>query len=234
MITSVAVVVPIADEAHLLGRCLRALQSSRAELADARQGAVRTRVIAVLDDCTDGSAGIVARFAGVEALRVAGRRVGSARRAGTDCALANLATPDECWLAATDADSEVPRTWLSGMVALADAGADLVLGTVVPTGVRLPPAARNRYHAAYVAADGHPHVHGANLGIRASTYLRAGGWPELATGEDHALVARCTADGARIRRTGALPVATSTRLAARAPRGYSSHLRGLIAATGGR
>ena len=35
----------------------------------------------------------------------------------------------------------------------------------------------------------HPHVHGANLGFRASAYLRAGGFPALPTAEDHALVA---------------------------------------------
>jgi RNA polymerase sigma-70 factor (ECF subfamily) len=32
-------------------------------------------------------------------------------------------------------------------------------------------------------------VHGANLGIRASAYLAAGGFPPLPTAEDHALLA---------------------------------------------
>ncbi len=165
---------------------------------------------------------------------VAARRVGLARRAGSSVALAGAAAPDRLWLASTDADSQVPVDWLTGMVGLADDGADLVLGTVVPAGDPLPPGVSEAYDAAYVHADGHPHVHGANLGIRASSYLRLGGWPDLATGEDHALVARAAAAGdVRVRRTGALPVATSTRLTARAPYGYSSHLRGLITAVYG-
>lgn len=187
----------------------------------------------VLDSCTDRSADIAARFPDVEAIVVDARRVGTARRLGATHALRDVTSPDDCWLAATDADSQVPEHWLTTMVGLADEGADLVLGTVLPVGDHLPPSALARYHAGYVPTDGHPHVHGANLGIRASTYLRLGGWPDLATGEDHALVAAAvTAGDVRIRRTGAVPVGTSTRLVARAPYGYSSHLRGLVAASG--
>jgi hypothetical protein len=235
VIDSVAVVVPVADEAELLGGCLSALRASRERLHRERGGAVGSRVVVVLDTCTDASADIVAGFADVETIEVVARRVGVARRAGSSAALDGVADPQRVWLAATDADSRVPLDWLTGMVELADRGTDLVLGTVVPVGDHLPPAASAAYRAAYVSADGHPHVHGANLGIRASSYLRLGGWPELATGEDHALVARAVAAGdVRVRRTGGLPVATSTRLAARAPYGYSSHLRGLICATDSR
>lgn len=232
MITSVAVVVPVADEAALLPGCLHALRGSCAELRRVRGGAVTTRVVVVLDGCTDASADIAAEFAEVETVRTAVRRVGSARRTGSAYALQGGGRPDQLWLAATDADSRVPTHWLAAMVELADRGVDLVLGTVVPDGDDLPPDASAAYAAGYVLADGHPHVHGANLGIRGSTYLRTGGWRDVATGEDHALVASAIAAGdVRILRTATLAVATSTRLVARAPYGYSSHLRGLIAAT---
>lgn len=234
MITTVAVVVPVADEAELLTRCLTALRASCAELHRTRGNAVRTRIVVALDACTDASAAIAAAWPEVEVVRLAARRVGTARRTGSAHALRGVPRPDDVWLAATDADSQVPVHWLTAMVDLADDGADLVLGTVAPVGDDLPPDAYEAYAAGYVLADGHPHVHGANLGVRGSTYLALGGWPELATGEDHWLVARATTSAeVRIRRTGSLPVATSTRLVGRAPCGFSSHLRGLIASAGG-
>lgn len=229
MITSVAVVVPVADEAELLPGCLRALRATCRDL----DAAVPTRIVVVLDGCTDASADIADRVPGVETVRADARCVGTARRIGSAHALRDVARPDECWLAATDADSQVPRHWLRSMIGLADGGADLVLGTVAPLGDHLPPRAAAAYHSGYVPRDGHPHVHGANLGIRASAYLRLGGWPALATGEDHALVARAVSAGdVRIRSTGSVPVRTSTRLTGRAPYGYSSYLRGLVRATG--
>jgi hypothetical protein len=41
------------------------------------------------------------------------------------------------WLANTDADSTVPSDWLIGMVSAANAGFQVVLGTVLP-GAELP------------------------------------------------------------------------------------------------
>lgn len=53
-----------------------------------------------------------------------------------------------------------------------------------------------RHHAHYFAGRpapprpwGHPHVHGANLGVGSEPYRAAGGFPALAHGEDRALVA---------------------------------------------
>jgi hypothetical protein len=52
-------------------------------------------------------------------------------------------------------------------------------------------------------------VHGANLGFRASAYLKADGFSPLPTGEDHALVAALTTAGSRVLFTSALTVTTS-------------------------
>jgi hypothetical protein len=227
-ITQVATVVPVADEADLLPYCLRALHAANKHLE--RTHGLRSRIVVVLDDCTDGSSAVLAAFPEVQTVAVSARRVGTARRIGSEHALRDVVHPERSLLTATDADSTVPQHWFSELVGFAGRGADLVLGTVVPDGDDLPPGAAARYAAGYVPGDGHPHVHGANLAVRASTYCRIGGWSDRETGEDHALVAAAIrAGGVRIRRTGAVPVATSTRLIARAPYGYSSYLRGLIA-----
>jgi hypothetical protein len=79
--------------------------------------------------------------------------------------------------------------------------------------------------------DGHPHVHGANLGVRGDAYLALGGWPALSAGEDAELARRATAAGyLQISRTAAIPVVTSTRQVSRVPRGFAGYLRDLAPA----
>jgi hypothetical protein len=109
-----------------------------------------------------------------------------------------------------------------------------VLGTV-----RLDPGAtpaplvgafRRRYG---VGGASHDHVHGANLGLRASAYDAAGGWArDHPSGEDHDLVRRCIAQGARVHRTTAIPVATSSRTVGRARHGFAADLASLAALDG--
>jgi hypothetical protein len=229
MIRALAVVVPAANEEAELPGCLAALTAARAMLARERPD-IAVRIVVTLDRCTDRSELIARAVDGVETGAVSHGRVGAARAAGVASVLAGGAADRTLWLANTDADSLVPRDWLTGMVAAADAGADVVLGTVLP-GPGLPRAARRRWYREHHLAEGHRHVHGANFGIRAETYLRLGGWPDLATGEDDELASRAAAcRGVQVHRTAALPVITSTRLTGRAPRGFSSYLRGLSAA----
>lgn len=226
MTLAVGVVVPVADEAERLGRCLRHLAEARAQLLRIRSDAT-VRFVVVLDSCRDASERIATAFAGVETIRIDARCVGSARRTGADHLLSGVHAPERVWLANTDADSCVPRDWLVGMVEEAAHGADLVLGTVTP-GPGLLPDVAAAWQANHLQREGHPHVHGANFGVRGDVYLRLGGWPELRSGEDVALAARAESAGdLRIIRTARLPVRTSTRLQARAPYGFSSYLRGL-------
>jgi hypothetical protein len=90
----------------------------------------------------------------------------------------------------------------------------------------------SRFRRRYGTGTGpHTHVHGANLGFRAAAYLRAGGFADLPTAEDRALVAALTASGGRVRRTRALTVVTSARREARAPHGFSGYLAELEAAS---
>jgi hypothetical protein len=137
--------------------------------------------------------------------------------------------PAAVWLATTDADTVVPPGWLQRQLRYAGQGWDVVLGTVTvadwdghPSHV---PAA---FDALYEFGDGpHQHVHGANLGIRASAYLAAGGFRSLRTAEDHALLAAATEAGCSVLQASDITVETSARRRARAPLGFSHLLRTL-------
>ena len=105
-----------------------------------------------------------------------------------------------------------------------------MLGTVEPRGGSATTATLSAWQAAYAGVPlgdrGHQHVHGANLGVRASTYLAAGGFPPEAAHEDRLLVDRVNAlaDAVAIATIGA-PVRTSDRLDGRVRRGVSADLR---------
>lgn len=215
------VVVPVHDEEALLGPCLDALATA----ARAAAAQADVRVVVVLDACTDGSAAIAARHA-VEVVTGASRRVGVVRAAGCARLLDPAAGPPADWLATTDADSVVPADWLHAQVDALRAGDDARVGTVrVGDWGRHPEVVRRWFREVYDHPDDvHPHVHGANLGVRASAYRAVGGFAPLVTGEDVALVAALEARGARVRRTRHAPVLTSTRVTARAVAGFADHL----------
>lgn len=222
MIDQVAVVVPAADEESRIGPCLTAVRAA----CDAVAATVRTRIVVVLDRCADRTADVVAEHSGVEPVHSTARCVGRARGLGTDRVLSTSGDLGRLWIASTDADSLVPADWLVQMLESAARGAELVLGTVVP-GPELGPGGRARWQRLHDVAEGHRHVHGANLGIGAGALVALGGWSALPTGEDVDLVERAVAAGLRIRRTGAIPVLTSARAIGRAPEGFSSFLRAL-------
>lgn len=226
MIRHVAVVVPAANEERDIGRCLVSIAAARAKLYR-RQPDVHAAIIVVLDGCQDGTARIARAFGQARLVTVAAGNVGAARRAGAMAALSDGHRASELWLASTDADSEVPPDWLNAMLAAAQRDAHMVLGTVLP-GPDLGPAAAAVWLSRHHQRDDHPHVHGANLGIRGDAYLALGGWRPLATGEDVDLARRATRTGhLRITRTASIPVVTSVRQAGRAPSGFSSYLRAL-------
>ncbi|MEO7746264.1 MAG: glycosyltransferase [Actinomycetota bacterium] len=222
-IEAVLVVVPARDEELLLGACLDsvAVASGRVE--------VPVVTVVVLDRCTDGTENVL-RGRDVVSVRTTVGCVGGARGAGVHEGLRRLTATaaDRVWIANTDADSVVPEQWLADHLEQADGGADLLLGTVDIVGA--PATLVSAWSTGYTAADGHPHVHGANLGVRGSAYLRAGGFDPVAVHEDVRLVTAVGRDpGAVVLRTSAAPVATSGRLEARAPDGFAAHLRRLAA-----
>lgn len=134
--------------------------------------------------------------------------------------------PDRClWLANTDADSAVPANWLTTQVRFAAAGIDAVIGTVTPDG--LDPEIDLRWHERHVLAEGHTHVHGANLGLRASTYLQAGGFADTAVHEDRDLVDRVKTLTARWVATHQNSVRTLGSLGSRVSGGFASYITDL-------
>jgi glycosyltransferase involved in cell wall biosynthesis len=221
---AVGVVVPAHDEEELLPRALTAL----AVAAGAARGrGLAVDVLVVADDCHDDTVG-VARRHGAEVLAVREHNVGRARAAGFAALMerSRRLPPDRLWLASTDADSRVPPRWITHQVDLADAGADLVLGTVdVDDWSGHPEHVALTWRAGYDHRDGHRHVHGANVGARADAYLAVGGFDGLDSGEDVALASAL--GHRRVVRSGAVPVLTSARVRPRAPGGFGAHLAAL-------
>lgn len=226
-IEAVAVVVPVRNEEDRLERCLRAV----ARALDHVPAAVRTQVVIALDGCTDASDEIAAHWP-FASVRLDSGGVGRARAAGIRAAVGALSgvRSTAIWLANTDADSEVPAEWLAEQLRLADAGSDVVLGTVVPDEDDLPAELRGLSaelrrpllaHAESAAAP----VYGANLGVRASRYERVGGFAAVHEHEDVRLVAALCDDGAAVTSAPDLSVLTSGRAVGRSPGGYAAYLR---------
>ena len=174
-------------------------------------------VVVVLDQCTDATREI-ARDAGGLVVPVHVRNVGIARAVGADFALDLGAR----WLAFTDADSVVAPEWLADQL---DQQSDAVCGTVTVRhwgayGARM----QQHYERTFTDADGHRHIHGANLGVSAMAYRRAGGFKALTSSEDVALVEALGRTGARIAWSARPRVETSARKTFRAPLGFGATL----------
>jgi glycosyltransferase involved in cell wall biosynthesis len=224
VIEAAAVVVPAHDEETLLPACLRALQGAAGTVS------IPVHLLVVADACTDQTVA-AARASGARVTAIQAHSVGAARAAGMAEALRLTADarPSAVWLATTDADTVVPPHWLRRQLRYASQGWDVVLGTIRVADRDWdghPPHVPAAFQARYEFGDGpHPHVHGANLGIRASAYRAAGGFRSLRTAEDHALLAAATQAGCAVLQAGDITVRTSARRLARAPGGFSHLLR---------
>lgn len=213
----IGIVIPAHNEAGLVSESLAA--ASLAASHPALNGEA-VEIAVVLDACSDGTADIVSRWP-VHGLAVNFRNVGAARAAGAQ----HLLDRGARWLAFTDADSRVGADWL---VEQLRPGADAVCGTVCVEdwSDHQTYAARLQEHflRTYADADGHRHIHGANLGVTAAAYRSVGGFAPLASSEDVALVEALEKAGARIVWSAAPRVTTSARRVARAPAGFAAAL----------
>ena len=210
----IAVVIPAHDEEDYIGACLRSVQT--AARCPALYGEPVIWIVA-LDACSDRT-GEVARALGATTVEVDAHNVGIARAAGVALALDRGAR----WLAFTDADSVVAPDWLAAQLALK---ADAVCGTVSVDdwgvyGAKM----QTHYNATYTDADGHRHIHGANLGVSAGAYIAVGGFQSLACSEDVALVEALQKHGASIAWSAVPRVVTSARQTYRAAGGFGATL----------
>nr|WP_315249103.1 glycosyltransferase [uncultured Duganella sp.] len=221
----IGIVIPAHNEELYLDACLRA---ARTAAADPALNQEEVQIVVALDSCNDSSRAIVERHAAqsnavcsVAYLCVDARNVGVARAAGVRHMLQRGAR----WLAFTDADTEVSPTWLSAQLRL---NVDVVCGTVAVND--WTPHRHNadilcqHFHNSYTDADGHRHIHGANLGVSAAAYLRAGGFEPLTCSEDVALVDALQRSGARFAWSAAPRVTTSARCDAKARGGFGDTL----------
>ena len=221
--TAMAVVIPAHNEQELIGACLDAVRNA---VWAARHLVGRVSVHVALDACSDATARI-ALAAGAEVLVPAARGVGAARAAGVAAALATHedVPPRRLWIAHTDADSIVPTHWLAHQAELAAGGADIVVGTVRPDFDDLSTEQTTAWWATHTPGTANGHVHGANLGTRASTLVAAGGFEPVLEHEDVLLVAEARARGARLVASDEAWVQTSGRLFGRTAGGYAGYLR---------
>lgn len=221
----IGIVIPAHNEELYLDACLRAARSAA---ADPALNGELVRIIVALDSCTDHSQAIVERHAAqagadcaIDYLHVAARNVGITRAAG----VRHMLQLGARWLAFTDADTEVAPTWISEQLRL---NVDVVCGTVAVSD--WTPHRHNaellcqHFHNSYTDADGHRHIHGANMGVSASAYLRAGGFEPLECSEDVALVDALQRTGARFCWSAAPRVTTSARCDAKARGGFGDTL----------
>ncbi|WP_219726551.1 glycosyltransferase family 2 protein [Arthrobacter sp. AFG20] len=234
VISRVEVVMPVHDEEHHLGPALAALRASAETLLQQRPSAA-VGITVVLDRCTDRSPEIAARFAESTAglntcVRVLHRRfrnAGASRASGVAAGLLDADNFESTWLANTDADSRVPADWLVRQLAFADAGWDVVLGSVEPDSAGMDPELLRSWRLRHPLEERHGNVYGANLGVRASAYRQVGGFPPLRSSEDSALVEQLRRRGFAVMATDRTRVLTSGRTVARAPHGFGAYLRAL-------
>jgi glycosyltransferase involved in cell wall biosynthesis len=218
----IGIVIPAHNEECVIHDCLCA--ATGAALHPGLHGEA-VEILVVLDSCTD-TTGAIAAKSGVRTLRTAARNVGVARAMGAEELLARGAR----WLAFTDADTLVSPSWLVDQLAL---DADAVCGCVAvddwsPHGKHAE-LLRAHFRETYSDCDGHRHIHGANLGVCAEAYRRAGGFRQLACSEDEALIRALEESGARIAWSAVPRVVTSARRDARAKGGFADALLHAIA-----
>jgi len=225
---AVGVVLPVHNEEDLLGSALEAIDHAFSKIVHR----VDCRTAIVLDDCSDDSATIAQRWIrGIyrrggrhtaTAVRCQAASVGPARRTGCAALLQKWQNiePRNIWLATTDADSRVPGSWLTAQLEAHEVGADVWTGRVaVEDWSHYRRTTALRWSEEYDGEDAP--IHGANLGFNAQTYLDAGGFTSLDTGEDRAVYQAIVNMGARVHQEPNLKVITSGRRHARAPLGFS-------------
>jgi glycosyltransferase involved in cell wall biosynthesis len=208
------VVVPAHNEEARIAACLHSLK--RAAAFPGLRGEP-VEIVVALDACDDATAAVVLEH-DVSVVVVNARNVGIARACGAEVALAVGAR----WLAFTDADTVVAPDWLYAQLAL---GSDAVCGTVEVGDWGEGDAALRQHHSeTYFDVDGHRHIHGANMGVSAGSYISVGGFQPLCSSEDVALVQALQVHGSSIAWSASPRVVTSARRHYRAPGGFGQTL----------
>ena len=218
--------MPARDEEELLPDCLESLIRAKKQLPTA----TTCEIVVAVDSLTDGSLEICRNLltGHGKAIVINEGCVGQARAAAAGAALASFNDHlAKCWLANTDAGCVVPEDWLMRQLHHAHNGFHAVAGIIsVDDFTEHSPHVQSRFLEIYVfdPHGSHRHIHGANMGVRADAYRRAGGWANLASSEDHALWSQLESTDAKTCADSQLVVVTTGRRAARAPSGFAQEL----------
>jgi len=242
--------VPVRNEADGIIACLQALAG--------QEGASIDRVVLLLNNCTDGTAGRVRSFQAASPLDVDlhectlpphEAHAGQARRRVMQLCARRAEASDV--LLTTDADGQVTPDWAARNVAALDAGADVVCGRVEldPIEAALIPAILHEDDARECAYDAvldeihayldpdpadplprHTEASGASIAMTAAMYRRCGGVPPIPLGEDRALIASLRSLDARIRHAPEVRVIVSGRTDGRAVGGMADTIRRRLSA----
>jgi glycosyltransferase involved in cell wall biosynthesis len=223
------VAIPARNEQDTIAACIESI--------DAAASAVvwPVHLVIAVDCCTDATGHLAAQVPVQHCTRavVSGTwaGAGAARRAAVTHGLSLIGSERRLrrvWIANTDADTIVPPDWLATQLRYSTM-CQAVAGIVDLDPTQVPTSILHRFRTTYHRrADSHDHVHGANLGVRATSYLAAGGWcPATRVGEDHGLWQRLVETGATVHHSIQLRVATSGRVVSRVEGGFATNLRTL-------
>jgi cellulose synthase/poly-beta-1,6-N-acetylglucosamine synthase-like glycosyltransferase len=220
--------VPACNEETTVEACIVSIRGALAACAELAS----SWIVVVADSCADSTVELatIALGNGGTVIECSVASPGLARRRGANEVLRYFAARprEHIWLANTDADSQPHSDWIVRQLQLADDGYCGVAGIVriQPDDLERPEILQAFLSDYALSADGgHPHVHGANLGIRADAYMDAGGWRDLAVAEDHVLWTCVRARGWHVISSIASVVTTSGRLCGRARGGFADALR---------
>lgn len=242
---SVVVCLPVCNEAEHIKACLEAFAE--------QDFAGPFILVLLLNNCTDGTAQIVAAFEPPPRmhLQVESRifpsheaSAGYARHVAMQAAR-QLAAPTGVLLC-TDADAIVPEDWIRQNLEAIAVGADAVAGRIEMDAVdfkRLPSRLHDDEAAAQLltclidqidsvvdpdASDPwprHAEHSGASIAVTCAAYDAVGGIPNLPSSEDRAFFSALRRIGARIRHAPDIVVTVSGRLEGRAKGGMAETLR---------
>jgi hypothetical protein len=201
-----------------------------------------------LDRCSDDSRSIVAAAQNEMPFSIrmeedrseASASVGRARRRAMNLAVEAVAGHGAATLLTTDADTVLAPDWIARNLA-ALRRADVVTGDIHQAEEGFSPHHHrvkryfDRLHRLNTLLDpvpwqpskGHHHTGGASMAFSCDTYRALNGFPELARGEDAALVASARYIGLRVRHDATVRVYTSTRRQGRVEAGFAAHLEHL-------
>jgi hypothetical protein len=240
------VAIPALNEEEHIGACLEAL--------DGQVGARLDHIVLFANNCSDDTVAVArsVRFASGARLHVVEASLapeeanaGAARRRAMDAALPLAGLGG--LLLTTDADGLVDPDWLAATQKAMDSyGADVVAGWAelhpldwerIPVQLHEDDARECEFDALCDEIHGlldpdpcdplprHTQHSGASIAVTVDAYLRCGGVPTVACGEDRALVAALRRVDAGVRHDPAVRVVVSGRMDGRAAGGMAETIR---------